>query len=275
MTVGLGWRDATAQLCASAPHIGFVEVIAERLFRRGAATPRVPEALAALAARGTTVIPHGVSLGLGGTEPPDRARLARLAAAARALRAPFISEHVAFVRGGGREAGHLLPLPRTSTALDVLVDNIGRAQDALPVPLVLENIAALFTWPEPGQLPEDVFLRALLDRTGCRLLLDVSNLHADAHNHGADAEGFLCAFPPADVAYLHIAGGITRAGVYHDTHAHPVPPGPRALLARYRALHGTVPPVLLEHDAHFPHGDGLLAELDAIAAATREVPIAA
>jgi uncharacterized protein (UPF0276 family) len=212
------------------------------------------------------VIPHGVSLGLGGTEPPDRARLARLAAAATALRAPFVSEHVAFVRAAGREVHHLLPLPRTAAALDVLVDNVRRAQDALPVPLVLENIAAVFAWPEPDQLPEHVFLRSLLERTGCRLLLDVSNLHGDAHNHGADADALLRAMPPAAVAYLHIAGGVTRGGVYHDTHAHPVPPGPRALLARYRALHGATPPVLLEHDADFGRRESLLAELDALAA---------
>lgn len=259
-TIGLGWRDATAWLCETSPRVGFVEVIAERLGRHG-----VPAALAALVERGTPVIPHGVALGLGGAEPPDRARLARLAHAARMLRAPWVSEHVAFVRGGGREVGHLLPVPRTATALAILVDNVRRAQDALPVPLVLENIAALFTWPDPGQLPPAEFLRALVDRTGCRLLLDVSNLHGNACNHGDDADALLRAFPPADVAYLHIAGGVTRDGVYHDTHAHPVVPAARALLARYRDLHGTLPPLLLEHDANFADRAALSAELDALA----------
>lgn len=258
--IGLGWRDATAWLCATSPAVTFVEVIAERL------TPAaLPRALRELVAAGTPVIPHGVSLGLGGAELPDRRRLAHLAALARALGAPYVSEHIAFVRGGGREVEHLLPLPRTAAALDVLVDNVGRAQDALPVPLVLENIAAAFAWPEPGQLSEADFLAALIARTGCRLLLDVSNLHANAVNHGVDAEAVLRAVAPADVAYLHIAGGELRGGVYHDTHAHPVPAGPLDLLARYRAIHGEVPPVLLERDAGFDHRAALEGELAAIA----------
>lgn len=36
-----------------------------------------------------------------------------------ALPAPLVSEHIAFVRAGGTEAGHLLPVPRTPDALDV------------------------------------------------------------------------------------------------------------------------------------------------------------
>ncbi len=39
-------------------------------------------------------------------------------------------------------------MPRTRDALDVLCENVRIAQDALPVPLALENIAALFSWPD-------------------------------------------------------------------------------------------------------------------------------
>ena len=60
-------------------------------------------------ARGVPVIPHGVRLSLGGAEPVDPARVAHLAGLRRALDAPLVSEHIAFVRAGGREAGHLLP----------------------------------------------------------------------------------------------------------------------------------------------------------------------
>ena len=37
------------------------------------------------------------------------------------LKAAVISEHVCFVRAGGLESGHLLPVPRTEAALEVLV----------------------------------------------------------------------------------------------------------------------------------------------------------
>ncbi len=47
------------------------------------------------------MIPHGVRLSLGGADPVE----AHLAACAAALDAPLVSEHVAFVRAGGHDAG--------------------------------------------------------------------------------------------------------------------------------------------------------------------------
>lgn len=72
-----------------------------------------------------------------------------------------------------------MPVPRTRDALDVLVDNVRTAQATLPVPLALENIAALLEWPR-GELSEGQFLAELVERTDCLLLIDVANLHAHA-----------------------------------------------------------------------------------------------
>lgn len=54
----------------------------------------------------------------------DAVRHDALARLARRVEAPFISEHIAFVRAGGMESGHLPPLPRTRAALDALVENV-------------------------------------------------------------------------------------------------------------------------------------------------------
>ena len=89
---------------------------AER-FARGEETRDVSQEsrVTELRARGTTVVPHGVSLSLGGAERPDPARLAHLTACATALGSPLVSEHIAFTRAGGMDAGHLLPLPVRGT----------------------------------------------------------------------------------------------------------------------------------------------------------------
>lgn len=255
--VGLGWRAATALLIDRRPGIALSEVVAENV--DPAALPRP---LAQLVERGLPVIPHGVSLSLGGAQRPDRARLDRLARLAERLRAPLVSEHVAFVRAGGVEAGHLLPLPRTRAMLDVLVENVREAQRALPVPLALENIATLFEWPG-AELDEAAFLSELLLRTGAPLLLDVANLYANARNHGFDALAVLDALPLDRIAYVHVAGGVERGGLYHDTHAHPLPDGPLALLAALFERTGPVP-VLLERDDRFGTRAALEAELDRI-----------
>ena len=174
--IGAGWRPEIAGWVATAPGLGFCEVIAESIVPAGP-----PRGVVDLRERGLPVIPHGVRLSLGGTDPLDPARVAHMAACAEALDAPLVSEHVAFVRAGGRDAGHLLPLPRTREALDVLAGNVAGLQAELSVPVALELIAALFDWPE-DELSEAEFLAALLDRTGALLLLDVANVYANAHN---------------------------------------------------------------------------------------------
>ncbi|SFK79848.1 DUF692 domain-containing protein [Amycolatopsis sacchari] len=257
--VGIGWRPELDLTVERLPGVDFAEVVAENL-----RPDRLPESLVLLRKRGLPVLPHAVSLSLGGAAPVEVKRVARLAALAEALEAPLVSDHVCFVRAGGLDSGHLLPVPRTREALDVLVANVREAQKALPVPLALENIAALLDWPD-AELTEAQFLTELTERTGCLLLVDVANLYANARNLGSDPERLLDELPLERLAYVHIAGGVERDGVYHDTHAHPILPEVLELLEELAAR--TDPPgVLLERDDDFPTDDELAAELAAIRA---------
>ncbi|OAH15474.1 DUF692 domain-containing protein [Streptomyces jeddahensis] len=263
---GIGWRPEIADAVERMPGIDWVEVVAENV-----CPGHLPDSLRRLRERGVTVVPHGVSLGLGGADRPDEDRLTALAERAQALRAPLVTEHIAFVRAGGAltasqplEAGHLLPVPRTRDALDVLCENVRIAQDALPVPLALENIAALISWPGE-EMTEGQFLYELVERTGVRLLIDVANLHTNHVNRGEDPSAALDTLPVEAIAYVHVAGGFERDGVWHDSHAHPVPEPVLDILADL-ASHVTPPGVLLERDENFPAPEALEAELDAIRA---------
>jgi uncharacterized protein (UPF0276 family) len=259
--VGVGWRRELALAIDRDPQIGFVEILAEDFDPRS----RFPEPIERLREKGITVIPHGVGLSLGGAEAPEPKRLELLAALATRLDAPLVSEHIAFVRAGGTESGHLLPVPRTHEALDILVENVLAAQAALPVPLALENIASLVAWPD-AELDEAGFLTEVLERTGAGLLLDLANVHSDARNHGVDPLAFLDRIPLERLAYVHVAGGLERAGLYHDTHTAPVSPAVLKLLEEL-AARVDVPGVLLERDDDFPSAAELASELNAIAAA--------
>lgn len=254
--VGIGWRP---ELDLSIERLGvdFVEVVAEDLDPR-----RLPPALVELRGRGVPAVAHAVGLSLGGSEPLEAARVAHLAAVAEALGSPLVSDHIAFTRAGGLDTGHLLPLPRTRAALDVLVEHVRQAQQRLPVPLALENIAGLMRWPD-NDLTEVQFLTELLDRTDCLLLLDVANLYADACNLGLDVAALLDGLPLERLAYVHVAGGLFAEGLYHDTHAHPVPSPVFELLASLCARVDP-PGVLLERDDRYPTDAELGAELDGI-----------
>ncbi|USC51491.1 DUF692 domain-containing protein [Streptomyces filamentosus] len=268
--IGIGWRPEIAAEVEALSGIDWVEAVAENL-----CADHLPDSLVRLRERGVTVVPHGVALGLGGADRPDPDRLAGLAARAELLGAPLVTEHIAFVRAGGPltasprlEAGHLLPVPRTWDALDVFCENVRIAQDSLPVPLALENIAALITWPDE-ELTEGQFLAELVERTGVRLLIDVANLHTNHVNLGQDPAKALDELPVEAIAYVHVAGGVEKNGVWHDTHAHPVSEPVLDVLAELRSRVDP-PGVLLERDDAFPPGAELAGELDAIRATLRK-----
>ncbi|MEU0375598.1 DUF692 domain-containing protein [Streptomyces sp. NPDC006283] len=270
--IGIGWRPEIADTVERLPGLDWVEVVAENI-----CPGHLPPALLRLRSRGIRVVPHGVSLGLGGADRPSKQRLADLAERVEALGAPLVTEHIAFVRAGGEltaspalEAGHLLPVPRTWDALSVLCENVRIAQDSLPVPLALENIAAMISWPDE-ELTEGQFLAELVERTGVRLLIDVANLHTNHVNRGEDPSAALDELPVEAIAYVHVAGGVERDGIWHDTHAHPVTQPVLDVLSDLRAR-VSPPGVLLERDDDFPPAAELESELATIRATLSAAP---
>jgi len=260
--VGIGWRPEIAGYISTLPGLRFVEVVAEGIDEHHP----IPTALQDLLDRGVSVIPHGTRLSVGGAEPVPADRLRQFVAAAERLNAPLASEHIAFVRAGGVEAGHLLPLPRTREAVDAVVANTRRIQQELDVPFALEPIAAIFDWPD-DELTEGQFITEILERSDALLLLDVANVYANAVNRGEVPTALFDAVPLERVAYVHVAGGSLHEGVYHDTHTDPVPPEVLDLVAALCARHRP-PALMLERDGHYPPAEQLTAELDDIAAAS-------
>jgi uncharacterized protein (UPF0276 family) len=49
-------------------------------------------------------------------------------------------------------------------------------------------------------------------------------VYANARNRGGSPHELLDALPLERVAYVHVAGGAERDGLYHDTHTDPTPP---------------------------------------------------
>ncbi|WP_437783358.1 DUF692 domain-containing protein [Sorangium sp. So ce1097] len=265
--VGAGFRPELAADLLSAPGaVDFVEVVAEACF----ASPAARREAAAIA-RIWPVVPHGVKLSLGSASGVDLDRARRLGALCRELAAPVVSEHVAFVRGGGREIGHLTALPYTVEAARVVARNVAAARRALPdIPLLLENAARTLRFPD-DDLDEGRFYAEVAARTGCDLLLDVGNVYANAVNAGADPAALVRSYPLDRVAMIHIAGGAREHGFYFDTHAHPVPEPVFALLAAVLERTGPVP-ILLERDGDFPPFAALAAEIEAARGLARAAP---
>lgn len=256
--LGLAWRPELSQFIARSSDIGFSEVLAEDFWN----AERLPLEFDSLREQGP-IVPHAVSLSLGGARRPDASRLDKLARLAERLDAPFVSEHFAFVRAGKWESGHLLPLKRDRVSLEMVIENIAYAQSRLPVPLCLENIACLADWPDQ-QMSELEFITEIIRMTGAGILLDVANLYANCKNFGLNYLEYLERLPLDKVFYVHVAGGCMVDGLYHDTHAHPLQLGPVQILQEL-CKRITPPAVLLERDDELASLGEIRAELDIIA----------
>jgi uncharacterized protein (UPF0276 family) len=255
--VGVGFRaPLLAELFLSRAGVDFLEITADHYLD---ATPEKRRELELLAAH-FALIPHGLGLSLGSAEGLDEDYLDALARLVHRVHPPWWSEHIAFTRAGGVDIGHLTPLPFTREALDVLCGNIARAQQRIDVPLILENIT--YTLVVPGaEMSEVEFLAELLERTGCGLLLDVTNLYTNAVNHGYDPAGFLDRLPLDRVVELHVAGGYWHEGVLVDSHSHPAPDEVWNLVEEVVAR-APVKGIILERDEELPPLGELFLELD-------------
>ena len=176
------------------------------------------------------------------------------------LNPPWWSEHIAFTRAGGVAIGHLAPLPFTREAVDVVVRNVDRVRSRIRTPLILENITTTMILPA-SEMDEVEFLTAILDRTGCGLLCDVTNLYTNAVNHGQDLDDLLARWPWDRVVQLHFAGGNWHDGTLVDSHAYPTQPEVWSVLEA-AVTRSAVRGIILERDENLPPFGELLFELE-------------
>lgn len=252
---GLGYRaEIRQQVLAAASEIDFVEIITERYTAHPALWRDLEQACERF-----PVIPHGVSLSIGSARGPDPDHLRAIKRVSERTRSPYYSEHLALTGVPGIDLGHLSPLWFTEEMLGIVVRNVRQVQETLGKPLVLENVTYPFELPH-GQLSQAEFFHRLVEATGCGLLLDVTNIHVNATNHGFDPLAFLESMPVSAVVQVHVAGGIFHEGVLIDGHCAPVAEESWQLL---EALVARTPVrgVILEHDDRFPEFSFLVEQV--------------
>lgn len=254
--VGLGYRALHfSDLFLQRREVDFLEITADHFFD---APPERLEQLALLREH-FTLIPHGLNLSVGSADGLSTDYLEKFAELAGNLNPPWWSEHLAFTRAGGVEIGHLTPLPFTREAVAAVAANVKRARQAIPFPLILENIT--YTISLPGQeMGEGEFLRRVVDATGCGLLLDVTNLFINSANLGFDPRRWLDEAPLDAVVQLHFVGAQRSGERWVDTHSAAVGPDIWSLMDEVLqrcAPRGTI----LERDDEIPPLEELVPDL--------------
>ncbi len=262
--VGVGLRTPhVAHVLRDGPPMDWFEIISENYFADGG----IQRANLERAAAAYRLIPHGVSLSIGGTDPIDPGYLARLRALVSRVRAPWCSDHLCWTGSGKVDVHDLLPLPYNPETLSHVIDRVRRVQDELQVPFALENASSYMEF-EASTMPEHEFLAELSERADCGILLDVNNVFVSAYNHGFDAEAYVDAIPADRVLQIHLAGH-THKGLYLlDTHSDHVRPEVLDLYRRALRRCGSVS-TLVEWDESIPSWDVLSGEA-AVARSVRD-----
>ncbi len=203
---------------------------------------------------------HGVSLSIAGTDALNEDYLRALESLVDRVDPAWVSDHLCWTGVGGTNLHDLLPIPFTRAALAHVAARVGRVQDRLRRPLVLENVSSYVRFAA-DQMTEWEFVAALVKRSGCELLLDVNNVYVSATNHGFDAWRYINAIPRAAVRQIHLAGHTDNGDHLVDTHDAPVCEAVWDLYEHAVARFGDVP-AMIERDDHIPPLAELVAELD-------------
>lgn len=260
--IGIGLRTPFAdEVLDSRRRIDWLEIVPENWMFYGGKKRRL---LRELAER-FTIIPHSVSLNVGGLDPLDPRFLDALAELTEELDAPLFSDHVCFASTHGRPLHELLPLPFTREAAEVVGRRAKEAAARVGRPIVLENATFYAHMPaadDEGRLDEVAFVRECLKQSGATLLLDVNNVYVNSRNHGFDARAFIDSIPLEQVSYLHLAGHTLQGEVIIDTHIGPIIDDVWALYRYTLQRAGRLVPTLIEWDHDIPPLDVVLDEAD-------------
>lgn len=249
--IGVGYRPPLARWINSHPvEINCLELTAEHFFDNPSPIEKLREQY--------TLMLHGLGLSLGTPGPLNPAYLKRFVDICRIADPLWISEHIAFTRTRDIDLGHLNPIPYTRETLAYFTEHVLALQAACNKPVLLENITSHLRINSP--LAETDFINSLCDKTGCGILLDVTNLYVNSRNHQYDPCAWLREIAPHTIRQLHIVGYSEQAGVLHDSHDGDIQQELFAL-TREVIAYSNVDTVIIERDHNFPPISRLVTEL--------------
>ncbi|MBI1384595.1 MAG: DUF692 family protein [Rhizobiales bacterium] len=256
-------------ILAGAPDVGFFEVHPENYMGDGGP----PHHFLSRVRERYSLSLHGVGLSIGGARDLDRDHLARLKTLIARYRPAQLSEHLAWSTHDTGFMNDLLPLPYTEETLAIVCRHIDEVQDVTGVRMLLENPSTYVAFRE-SDMDEIDFLEEVVRRTGCGLLLDVSNVFVSSTNRGIDPQAYLERFPLAHVGEVHLAGHAEDvdddgARLLIDSHDRSVIDAVWELYGGVVTRMGPVP-TLIEWDEEIPSWEVLFSEARTAEAVMRE-----
>jgi len=257
--VGLGLRHPHhSEVLHHTDEIGWLEVHTENYMEEGEAQDALLEA-----SKHYPISLHGVALSLGGDAPLDANHLKATAHLVGKLNPALVSEHLTWVSFEGVYLNDLIPLPRTTEALEHICQRVRQVQDYLGTQILLENPVRYIEYAD-SEIPEPEFLNTLASKSGCGLLLDVNNVYVNSKNNRFNAKQYISQIEPAHVGEIHLAGFLEEEEggetLLIDSHDCPVDSKVWELY-KFTLGHLGKTPTLIERDGNIPPIEELITEL--------------
>jgi uncharacterized protein (UPF0276 family) len=213
---------------------------------------------------------HSIGFPVGGSCPPDLSHVALLNRMADTFESPWVSEHLSFntarIRGDITRTGMLLPQLQTPEGVECAVESTRLYAAAVSRPLAIET-GVNYLKPKEFELSDGSFIRQVVEKADCGILLDLHNLWTNQRNGRQRALDVIAELPLERVWEVHLAGGEERHGYWIDSHCGAVPAPVLELAREVIPSLPNVGAITLEiFPAYLPSlgSDGLRREIDAI-----------
>ena len=253
--VGLGLRRQLYQsILEHKKEIDWLEIAPENYICRGG---EIFERLLTVK-KYFSIIPHGLNLSIGGTDPFDPALISNMKKLFKIINPPWFSDHLCFNYVDKTYIHDLIPLPFNKSVVKHVSDRIKKVQDMFQLPFLIENPSYYMILD--NELNEADFISEIATKADCGLLLDINNVFVNSKNHKYDPVKFLDNLPLERTVQVHIAGHLNKGKIIIDTHGEPIISKVYGLLKEL--LKGCTPKaILLERDFNFPKFSELLNEI--------------
>jgi uncharacterized protein len=254
--LGLGLRSVHfSYISEHLPKVDWFEIISENfMYSNGK-----PRHILRLIAEHYLIVMHGVSLSIGSTEGLNQDYLKSLKDLADEIKPAWISDHLCWTGINGTNTHDLLPLPLNESTLKHVAERIKIVQDYLNCPLIIENPSSYLSFNQ-STIPEAEFLKLLVEKTGCGLLLDVNNVYVSCFNSGNNPFEYINFLPAKSIVQMHLAGHQNCGTHIIDTHDRTVSDDVWELFRLAWNLTGGVS-TSLEWDGNIPPFEDYFAEL--------------
>ncbi len=184
---GIGLRsDHHLEVIANTPSVSWWEIHTENFFAAGGKQLEFLEKIASF----YPLSFHGVGLSLGSSDGIRESHLRQVKELVDRFNPYFVSEHISWSSLADEVINDLLPIPYNKESLSVISDNIKMFQDYLGRQVLVENPSSYAAF-KSSELSEFEFILAVIEKTGCGLLLDVNNVYVSAQNLGFSAKYYI------------------------------------------------------------------------------------